>query len=81
MNHERTYFCRRLVRKFATCHPRMFLVGSRDLKVAGFPPKRVPAGFRRGARGNDDLRLSFFVVTHQVRRFAGMTTKALMQRS
>ena len=46
--------------------------GARNLKESGFPPK---------ARWNDDLRLSCFVVTHQVRRFAGMTTKALMQRS
>jgi hypothetical protein len=46
--------------------------GVQEFEKSGFPPK---------ARGNDDLRLSCFVVTHQVRRFAGMTTKALMQRS
>jgi hypothetical protein len=40
--------------------------GSRDLKESGFPPKLVPAGFRRGACGNDDPRLSCFVVTLKV---------------
>ena len=54
---------------------------SKDLKESGSPPKLVHAGFRRGACGNDDLRLSSFVVTPRVMAVRRNDVEGVLQKA